>query len=143
MANETYPNSFLRGLSSRDFVEKGQVLPLAFQFDDNGRSDGNREASINWYDDEGALSIALNQRKENGKLQFPAGVAKVDLELLKLILRNLCQEGFSFERAPLENNKYHGNLLLSNCLKKSMRQLIMSGLALAASTNIIEQSNVD
>ena len=51
------------------------------------------------------------------------------------------QEGFTYERAPLENNKYHGNLLLDNSLSKQTRQMIMTGLALAAGTNIIPQTN--
>lgn len=141
MDKEKYPKEFLRGISSKDFLDNGHVLYTAFQFDDTGRQDGNREASINWLDDDGAISLALDQRKDNGKYQFPGGVARIDLEFAKMILHNFSQEGFSYERAPLDNNIYHGNLLLSNSLSKQTRQMLMNGLALAAGTNIIPQTN--
>ena len=142
MAEEQmYPKEFLRGIANKDFIDNGHVLFSAFQFDDTGRVDENREASINWLDDDGAISLALNQRKENGKLQFTGGVARINLDYAKLILHNFSQEGFTYERAPLENNKYHGNLLLDNSLSKQTRQMIMTGLALAAGTNIIPQTN--
>ena len=142
MAEEQmYPKEFLRGIANKDFIDNGHVLFSAFQFDDTGRVDENREASINWLDDDGAISLALNQRKENGKLQFIGGVARINLDYAKLILHNFSQEGFTYERAPLENNKYHGNLLLDNSLSKQTRQMIMTGLALAAGTNIIPQTN--
>ncbi len=141
MGEELYPKEFLRGISNKDFIENGHVLYTAFQFDDTGRDDGNREASINWLDDDGAITMALSQKKENGKFQFPGGVARIDLDFAKMILHNFAQIGFSYERAPLENNKYHGNLLVANSLPKQTRQMLMTGLALAAGTNIITQTN--
>ena len=142
MAEELYPKEFLRGIANKGFIENGHVLYTAFQFDDTGREDGNREASINWLDDDGAIALALNQRKENGKIQFSGGVARINLDYAKMILHNFSQVGFSYERAPLENNKFHGNLLLANSLSKQTRQMLMTGLALAAGTNIIPQTNV-
>lgn len=142
MAEEQmYPKEFLRGIANKDFIDNGHVLHSAFQFDDTGRADGNWEASINWLDDDGAITLALNQRKDNGKLQFSGGVARIDLSYAKMVLHNFSQVGFSYERAPLENNKYHGNLLLDNSLSKQTRQMLMHGLALAAGTNIIPQTN--
>lgn len=142
MTDVLYPKEFLRGIPNKDFIDNGHVLYTAFQFDDTGREDGNREASINWLDDQEAINTALNQRKDNGKLQFPYGVAKIDLEFAKIILHNFSQVSFSYERAPLDNNKYHGNLLLANSLSKQTRQMVMTGLALAAGTNIIPQTNI-
>jgi len=142
MAEEQlYPKEFLRGIANKEFIDNGHVLYSAFQFDDTGRDDGNREASINWLDDEGAITLTLNQRKDNGKLQFTGGVARIDLNYAKMILHNFSQVGFSYERAPLEINKYHGNLLLDNSLSKQTKQMLMAGLALAAGTNIIPQTN--
>lgn len=140
MPEKDYPQKFLRGLSSKDFVYNGQVLPTAFQFDVVEREDGMCEASINWLDDVGAIDIALRQRKENGKKQFVAGVAQIDLELMKLVLQSMPPEVFSYERAELPENRYHGNLLLSSTVNKPMKQMVMSGLALAAGTNIIAQT---
>ena len=69
MPDELYPKEFLRGISSKDYIDNGHVLYSAFQFKDTGRDDGNSEASINWLDDDDAITIALNQRKENGKIK--------------------------------------------------------------------------
>ena len=133
------PKEFLRGITNKDFVKNGHVMQTAFQFDEATREDNMKEASINWLDDEGAITVALNQRKENGKLQFVAGIARLDLSRVKLILASLPEGLFSYERAPIPDNKYHGNLLVSNNADKQMRLLISNGLALAAGSNIIEQ----
>lgn len=141
MTGEQFPEEFLRGISNIDFVKDGQVLPSAFQFDDADRDDGKMEASINWLDDEGAIAVALNQTKDNGKIQFPGGVARIEVAFAKQILRNFSQKEFSYERAPLKNNKYHGNLLLASSLHKQRRHMLMTGLALAAGTNIITKQD--
>lgn len=140
MTDYVFPKEFLRGISNIDFIENGHVLPSAFQFDDTGREDGYCEASINWLDDDGAIRIALCQRKDNGKIQFPGGVVRIDLAHAKMILHNFAQAGFSYERAPLEINRYHGNLLLSKSLRRNTKLMLMNGLALAAGTNIITQT---
>lgn len=133
-----YPNEFWRGISSKDFILEGRVLPDAFQFDDCGRTDGFKELSINWNDDDNALDVLLSQRKSNGKLQFSAGVTQLKLSdvkqnLLAYILRN----EFAYERRKIEGNDYHGNLLISEKLPKKLRSLVSNSLALIADTNII------
>ncbi|MBQ7145463.1 MAG: hypothetical protein IJR95_01670 [Lachnospiraceae bacterium] len=140
MDGKGYPKEFIRGISSKDFIQNGYVLASAFQFEDQGRDDKKSEASINWVDDDGAITVALLQRKDSGKLQFPAGVAKLDLEKVKLILKSFSEEEFSYERAPIEGNQYHGNLLMKSTINKPVKQLITNGLALAAGTSIIPQS---
>ena len=141
MSTKEFPKSFIRGLASTDFVHDGLVLYTAFQFDDVGRQDCMEEASINWCDDDGAIDIALKQTKANGKRQFSAGVAKLDMETVKLCLKSIPPEVFEYERSEISGNPYHGNLLLSNSAIKPVRQMVMSGLALAAGTNIIPQSD--
>ena len=142
MTIEEYPKEFLRGIPNKDFISGGHVNANAFQFDDVGRQDGNKELSINWLDDAEAITLALSQRKENGKIQFSAGVARLDLDYVKLIFQSISVGIFSYERSALPDNQYHGNLLLGNC-DKSTKQLIMNGLALAAGTNIIPQTNTE
>lgn len=135
-----YLDDFWRGISNKDFIANGQVLPDAFQFDKDVREDGYREMSINWNDCEKALTIALNQKKENGKLQFKGGIANLKLSLVELILSDYIRQGqFSYERREVEGNPYHGNLLVSHTLDKKIRSLISNGLALAAGTNITYQ----
>lgn len=68
MATEEYPKEFLRGIPTKDFISGGHVTANAFQFDDMSRKDGNKELSINWLDDNEAISLALNQRKDNGRV---------------------------------------------------------------------------
>lgn len=139
MNNKGYPIEFLRGISNKDFVQNGMVLPTAFQFDTQMREDNMSEASINWLDDDGAIELAMKQRKDNGRIQFPAGIARLELDRVKLILRSIPEEVFSYERAPIEGNPYHGNLLMNSSTNKPIKQLIMNGLALAAGTSIIAQ----
>lgn len=111
-----YPTEFLRGIPNKDFLEQGIVTAKAFQFDSAEREDNYDEASINWCDDPGAIELALNQRKPNGKIQFSAGIAVLNLNRTKDILSNILQSGnlqpgtFEYERKPLPENKYHGNL---------------------------------
>ena len=143
MIQENTPDEFIRGIANKDFVQNGHVLPSAFQFDEADRADGKHEASINWMDDVEAIHIALNQRKVNGKLQFVGGVAKLNKSKVNLMLASIEQGMFSYERRALDNNPYHGNLLLSGDISKPMKQMVMSALALAAGTNIIEQNNVE
>ena len=140
MDNIDYPADFWRGIANKDFLSNGHVLPEAFQFDKEVRSDGYRELSINWNDCEDALTIALNQKRDNGKLQFAVGVANLNLSFVKQILFSYIEQGqFSYERRSIEGNPYHGNLLISNVIDKKARSLISSGLALAAGTNITYQ----
>lgn len=140
MTTEEFPKEFLRGIPTKDFISDGHVNANAFKFDDMGRLDGKKELSINWLDNDEAILLALNQRKDNGKIQFSAGVARLDLDYVKLIFQSIAAGVFSYERSPLPDNQYHGNLLLGSC-DNPTKQLIMSGLALAAGTNIIQQTN--
>lgn len=135
-----YPADFWRGIPNKGYVSNGHVLPDAFQFDKEEREDGFRELSINWNDCEESLTIALNQKKDNGKKQFGGGVANLSLSLVELILSEYIKQGcFSYERREIDGNPYHGNLLVAASLEKPRRSLISNGLALAAGTNIVFQ----
>lgn len=135
-----YPSDFWRGISSKEFISNGVVLPSAFQFDDTVREDGYKELSINWNDCDESLEIAMNQRKPTGKLQFSVGVAKLQLSSVKQLLHTHITQGtFNYERRQVEGNPYHGNLLVAGSAPKNVRSLISSGLALVADTNVIYQ----
>ncbi|MDL2273292.1 hypothetical protein LJC34_01895 [Oscillospiraceae bacterium OttesenSCG-928-G22] len=141
MNTKEYPKCFFRGISNKDFIQEGQVVASAFQFDDsNERNDEYKELSINWEDDDASLEVLLMQKKENGKIQFAAGAAKVELQRVKMILSQYIEQNtFSYERKELDNNPYHGNLLLSKSVNKQIRSLVSSGLALAVSSSLIPQ----
>lgn len=117
-------------------------MPSAFQFDDFVREDGHRELSINWNDEIAALNTLINQRKENGKIQFNAGATKLDLNAVKIVLAAFIdKKEFQYERREVPGNPYHGNLLIKGEMDKKIRSMISNGLALVAGTNIQPQTN--
>jgi hypothetical protein len=97
------------------------------------RNDGWTEDSINWMDDKDAMEFTLNQVKDSGELQFKMGVAILPRAELDRIKRRHGFAGhFDYERAPIEENQYHGNLLLRSDVSKHLKNMIRSALALAA-----------
>lgn len=136
-----YPDVYYRGISSPDFVSQGHVLAAAFQFSDCEREDGFKELSINWGDSDEALEELLKRKKEtDDKLQFRAGVAKMSLASTRVILKAFLEENnFSYEKCPAEGNPYHGNLLESKTLGKSVAALVSNGLALCVGELIQQQ----
>ena len=132
-----YPDKFIRGVSNPSFVDAdGRASAEIFQFDDMNREDGFFESSINWYDDENALQLIMEQRKEKDEqtYQFRYGAAIIERFDADRIIRNpLYKDVFRYERSPLEGNQYHGNLLRKdNALEKRIRNVIASSLALNA-----------
>lgn len=133
-----YPKFFLRGISREDFIKNGFVTIAVFQFDDDAREDGYRELSINWYDDDDSLTELLSQLNKKGCIQFTGGATKMLLSEVKNFMSPFIQNKlFSFERKEIENNKYHGNLLIYNSVTKQEKAMIQNSLAMIASKNII------
>lgn len=144
MAEEKYPEELIRGIANKDFIsEEGYVLPAAFQFEKTAREDGYCELSVNWNDDYGAILEAMNKRKENnGKLQFSIGITKMERRRMEFYLKDHIEtKRLSYERKPVVNNDYHGNLLIHKNTSSQVRNLIMNGLSLTAGRNIIPQTN--
>lgn len=132
-----FPDKFIRGVSSPNFVDSnGRASAEIFHFTDNNRDDGFSEASINWYDDDDALTLLLQQRKDNDNqdYQFKYGAAILERsEADKIMKHPLYCDVFSYERSPLYDNKYHGNLLRKDTeLKKQYKNMIASALAMFA-----------
>jgi hypothetical protein len=130
-----YPENCLRGISVPDHIlEDGSVSTVAFNFSDVIREDGWKELSVNWDDDENSKETLLNQKRENGEPQFKVGYAIVPRnELDHLINQPMVNGTLSYERLPIENNKYHGNILLKSNLPKPTIRKIQAGLALIVS----------
>lgn len=130
-----YPNTLLRGIPNDSFlVGDGTVGPHLFYFENNPRSDGQIEQSINWEDDVGALATTLAQTKDNGELQFRAGAVRIPRDELDRLTRCPTVPGFlAYERSALENNPYHGNLLIQSTVSLRTRKTIAAGIALAVS----------
>ena len=141
----SYPDKCVRGIPNNDeqYVidkEKPLVGPGLFQFKDTKRSDGMIELSVNWLDDNRAIEIALDQRKENGELQFKAGVVLLSRDKIDEICCRPNIKGYlAYERRPLNNNPYHGNILLRKNINKHTKKQISDTLALMAVIKIIDQ----
>lgn len=138
-----FPINSLRGILNNDYiVEDGTVASNLFFFDDKYIRD-NRwiEQSINWQDDENAISLTLNQKKEDGTYQFKAGVAILPRkEIDRLINKPNVKGKLSYERQPIENNPYHGNLLLLNEIPKRTMKMWAAVLAVGVS-EIVHNKN--
>ncbi len=135
---ENYPNSFYRGISEQ-YYKDGYLLPESFHIDtDTGRSDGYNEISITWNDEVDSFKAIASQLNERTRvIQFQAGIAEIQKKEFEERMRpQLMLKNMSYERAPLENNKYHGNILLKDSLDKTMRTMIKSQLALLAQARI-------
>lgn len=136
------PDNCIKGIKHDSYlIADGSPGAHLFYFEKQfNRDDGWCEQSINWKDDKNAINFTMNQKKENGEIQFPTGVVIIPRNELDRI-NNLPQVNgiLSYERKKLEDNKYHGNILLkTNVIKKKMI-LVAANIALAVS-DIIRRS---
>lgn len=147
-----YPEEFIRGVSGNNdqfITPEGYPTQAAFQFDKwdlTQRSDEFRELSINWLDDEGAISVLLNQMNtKKGTPQFQGGYCKILKSQLDSALRAyISNKHVSYERRPVtaneengfQDNPYHGNILMKNKLSKQAITNIQVTLAALAGTVI-------
>jgi hypothetical protein len=137
-----YPNELIRGITNKDYLdEDGRASTAMFQFDENEeRTDDFMEVSINWNDDDGALNHILNQcKKDTSEYQFKIGAAFISKQMLDQVLNSFNYRGrLSYERHPLHNNTYHGNLLMQKNMNKGQRAMIAGSIALCI-TDIIKR----
>lgn len=135
-----FPEHFYRGFSSHEcFTAFGYVGAGAFKFapnTDEPRSDCFNEASINWDDEPQALTTLLAQiNSRTGERQFKYGYVKIPMsDLLPRVREHMRNGHFDYERRPLPNNIYHGNLLLHSSFQKAELKTFEDGLAMIANT---------
>jgi len=137
-----YPPTCIKGVPNVTFLnDEGCVGMQLFLFDGSGdRGDGWLESSVNWRDDEEAVAVTLRQRKADGQIQFRIGAALLPRDEIEQLRRRPLLVGLlEYERRPLDDNPYHGNILVRAGTSKPTRNLIASGLALAV-TEIIPQA---
>jgi len=139
----SFPDNCIKGIpNSQYLVADGSVASHLFYFKrEHTRNDGWIEQSINWEDNSSVARFTLDQRKENGEIQFKAGVAVVPRDEIDRIRRRptITSNILSYERQHSTNNPYHGNILLQEDVPNLTMKKIAAGLALAVS-NIIPQS---
>jgi hypothetical protein len=127
-----YPNELIRGIPNTSYLENDYPNARLFnEFGENpDRDDDNDEASINWQDDQGALDLIFDQKKDNGEFQFKIGGAILSRSELDRLCKKPQTKGLlSYERRDIPGNKYHGNILLKKGTSKSMKNMIASAIA--------------
>ena len=135
----------IRGISDPSWVSDGYASAALFQFKESNRREGFSELSINWYDDEGALDQILSQRKEkDNTIQFKGGAAILSKESVASINKIPRYIGTThFDRDELPDNKYHGNILISNNLHKMAKLGIQHYLAMHVEDIISPKSKTE
>jgi len=129
-----YPDQCIRGIPNSDFLlgEGDLVDATLFSFH-REREDGWAEESINWMDSPNVVSFTLDQTNEKGEPKFKVGIAIIPrFELDKIKKRPGFRNLFDYERSPIEDNPYHGNLLLKVDIETRVKKMARSALALAA-----------
>lgn len=137
-----FPDNCIRGIPNEQFVnEEGTLGSDLFYFQDVDRGDGWREQSINWEDDEDAIGLTLAQTRDDRQPKFRAGVAILPrTEIDRINLQPTVADLLGYERAPINGNPYHGNILLRAGTSKRTMKLIAASLALVVS-RIIPQGD--
>jgi hypothetical protein len=136
-----FPDNCLKGIPNRNFLQAdGSPASQLFHFKAaQTREDGCLEGSINWQDDDAALTHTLSQQKPDGTLQFQGGVAVLPrahidwLARLRFVAGNL-----KYERCALPGNRYHGNLLLAGGVSNHTMKQIAASIALHVSAVIAQ-----
>lgn len=143
---DSFPSVFFRGISNEDDLDNDVYLKSsAFLFGRDvpkDRTDGNRELSVVWDDCKEALETLLRQRKTKGDgLQFPCGYATITLSRFEdTVLKYITGGLVSYERKPIcgdtesgiEDNPYHGNILLHMSASEQQKKNIQHALATIA-----------
>lgn len=129
---EDYPKRVARGIINDTLMQDNMPSAALFKNFETGsdRQDEYSELSINWCDCEDAVTLLLKMKREDAPV-YKCGVAILSREEIDSLRRRPATRGFfSYERRPIPDNNYHGNLLLRNNVSKQMRDLIANGLAL-------------
>lgn len=127
MEDTPYPDQLLRGISTDQALDEYGFTYELFQFGCGDHKDWE-EASINWRDNEEAVGVLLNMRKENGGPKYKNGIAVLDRSYLDSA-PSKWKPLLSYERKALPDNPYHGNVLLKKGLRKLRRRMITAYLA--------------
>jgi hypothetical protein len=129
------------------FTAEQNIAVGAFQFSDytQYRIDEYHEASINWEDDPQAVTLLLEQKKEGTEeLMFKFGYARLPLNLVRMTLKSMITHKYlDFERKPLKNNPYHGNILILGNINKKEKIMIQNCLAAIANNDFYPRNATD
>ena len=142
MTKEKYPDFCLKGITNEKHIDEcGSISNEAFRWDESKNNLGYNESSINWMDNEDVIKITLNQKNADGSFHFKAGVAKLSKSQIDRCINLNTIERISYERRPVEDNKYHGNLLLKKDLDKSTKNRLIAQIILSQEEFIPQQKD--
>lgn len=129
----SFPEFCFRGIRTENWVlEDKKVSPMAFEpiyKNPIEREDGFIETSIAWEDDESVLGFCFKNLKNN----FAFGAVKLSKTNLDIIISKAEIGQIMYERRPLPENQYHGNILFTKELPTRSRRLIESSLSFFSS----------
>ena len=129
-----FPDLLLKGISDQQYLdEEGGVAANLFYFElqrvYSERNDEFVEGSICWKDNEEAVDLLMNQKK-NGDIQFKYGAAVINrYEIDRLRKIPQYRSKLNYERNPLPENPYHGNLLLNRTTGKQVMRKLAGAIA--------------
>lgn len=119
LEQQSFPETCLKGipnLTPQFINSQGEVSPFLFRphSEQEPNTNGFHESSINWEDDSNVEKFTLNMKKPNGTVMFFGGVARMIRGLLdSVITETVCRNLVYYERDPIDENKYHGNILMN------------------------------
>jgi len=117
-----YPETCFRGIANYPNCIGNDGKPNDRIFKPHSNQQPNEggwlEFSINWEDDDIVEEFTRDQRKPDDTLHFIKGIVRMIREQIDNIKKNPRYTDFlDYERQPLDNNPYHGNILIKNVLK--------------------------
>lgn len=141
-----FPSKFCRGVirvddqyfSRVDLTDSNDDVrqPLSAVFNDFSapdppRPDGFYELSINWVDNNDAITHLFNQKKDE-HYTYSGGVCLVELANYKTLV-NRFPGKLDYDRDALPDNEYHGNLLMKkDNLEKQLQIQVYAYLAVSS-----------
>jgi hypothetical protein len=133
----TYPNNCIKGVKHPRYLNDDDTVgtDLFFFEAERGRL-GWKDQSINWEDNDTVIDFTLSQERTDGDLLFKGGaVIFPRQEIERLNKLGTIRGALSYERAPFEGNKFHGNILLAPTTPKHIMVQIAASLRLLRNTS--------
>ncbi len=145
-----YPNYCLRGLPNYvEYIDStGQPTEKIFRpfSTQEPREDGWFDLSVNWEDEilAGEIPVeefTLRYPNADGGLKYHGGAVRIDRARLDTVMQEEpCAGGVAYERRPLQDNRFHGSILIHNDVRQnSARKKAVAGKLLKSVVHHIFQ----
>jgi hypothetical protein len=133
-----FPEHCIRGVGKEKYIYDDDTVSAGLFIPDkrtaSTRGDGGFETSINWEDNNDVLVFTLEYRDENNHLAFPHGAVRVPRQEIDHVNElESTRDTLTYERGPLPDNPYHGNIVFRGSLPNPRLTMIANILAAASS----------